>query len=70
MSQLEMVRRLTARGVVGLPDALEMASATPARALGLEHELGALRKGLAADLLVLRGPGLELEAVYVAGQRV
>jgi N-acetylglucosamine-6-phosphate deacetylase len=68
MSQLEMVRRLCARGVVGLPDALTMASAAPARALGLENQLGALRRGLAADFLVLRGPALDLEAVHVAGR--
>jgi N-acetylglucosamine-6-phosphate deacetylase len=70
MSQLEMVRRLCARGVVGLPDALAMASTSPAHALGVQDELGALRRGLAADFLVLRGPGLDLEAVHVAGRRI
>jgi N-acetylglucosamine-6-phosphate deacetylase len=70
MSQLEMVRRLVQRGVVGLTDALTMASETPARALGLENELGALRPGLAADFLVLRGAALEIEAVYVSGMRL
>ncbi len=70
MSQLEMVRRLTQRGVVGLTDALAMASETPARALGLENELGALRAGLVADFLVLRGKALEIEGVFVAGQRL
>jgi N-acetylglucosamine-6-phosphate deacetylase len=69
-SQLEMVRRLVMRGVVGLPEALTMASETPARALGLEHELGALRVGLAADFLALRGPELALEAVWVAGRKL
>jgi len=69
-SQLEMVRRLSSRGVVGLPEALTMASTTPARALGLEREIGELRPGLAADLIVLRGKGLELEQVFVAGKRV
>lgn len=70
MSQLEMVRRLVSRGVVGLTDALAMASATPARALGLDRELGALKPGYAADFLVLRGPDLALESVWVAGSRV
>lgn len=70
MSQLEMVRLLVSRGVVGLIEALTMASTTPARALGLEKELGALEVGLAADFLVLRGKELALEAVYVAGERV
>ncbi|MBL8860483.1 MAG: amidohydrolase family protein [Planctomycetes bacterium] len=70
MSQLEMVRRLVERGVVGLVEALTMASTSPARALGLEREIGALRPGLSADFLVLRGAGLALEAVYVAGARL
>jgi N-acetylglucosamine-6-phosphate deacetylase len=70
MSQLEMVRRLVTRGVVGLPEALTMASSTPARALGLECELGALKPGFAADFVVLRGPELALEGAWVAGQRV
>jgi N-acetylglucosamine-6-phosphate deacetylase len=69
-SQLEMVRRLTSQGVVGLPEALTMASTTPARALGLDREIGELRSGLAADVIVLRGKGLELEQVFVAGKRV
>jgi N-acetylglucosamine-6-phosphate deacetylase len=66
-SQLEMVRKLVHRGVVALPDALAIASATPAAALGLEKEIGALRTGLVADLIVLRGKGLELEQVFVGG---
>jgi N-acetylglucosamine-6-phosphate deacetylase len=70
MSQLEMVRRLVARGVVGLPDALKMASATPARALGVDREIGALKPGFAADFVVLRGPELALEATWVSGLRV
>ncbi len=69
-SQLEMVRRLTSRGVVGIAEALTMSSTTPARALGLAHEIGELRPGLAADLLVLRGRSLEIEEVWVAGRRV
>jgi N-acetylglucosamine-6-phosphate deacetylase len=69
-SQLEMVRKLSSRGVIGLAEALEMASTTPARALGLERELGALRAGLAADFIVLRGRELELAEVWIGGQRV
>jgi N-acetylglucosamine-6-phosphate deacetylase len=69
-SQLEMVRKLTTRGVIGLPEALTMASTTPARALGLDREIGALKPGLAADFLVLRGRELELEQVWVAGRRL
>lgn len=66
--QLTMVRKLTKAGVVSLEDALTMASTTPARALGLGGELGVLAVGAGADLLVLRGPELELERVVVRGQ--
>jgi N-acetylglucosamine-6-phosphate deacetylase len=66
-SQLEMVRRLVARGVVGLADALTMASEAPARALGLEDELGRLRRGARADLILLEPDGLALREVWVGG---
>ena len=66
MSQLEMVRRLVERGVVGLGEALTMASEAPARALGLEAELGRLAPGARADVLVL-GAGLGLRDVLVGG---
>lgn len=70
LSQLEMIRRLSQRGVIGVPEALTMASITPARALGLDRELGALREGLAADFIVLHGRELELVAVYVGGKKI
>ena len=68
LSQLEMVRRLVARGVVGVEDALTMASEAPARALGMEDELGRLRVGNRADLLVLDASDLALGQVLVGGE--
>jgi N-acetylglucosamine-6-phosphate deacetylase len=70
MGQLDMVRRLVARGVVGVEDALTMASETPARALGMFGELGFLAPRARADLIVLRGPQLELSEVRVGGELV
>lgn len=70
MGQLEMVRRLVARGVVSIEDALTMASETPARALGMLGELGLIAPGARADFVVLGGPQLELEAVFVAGREI
>lgn len=67
MSQLEMVRRLVERGVLSLEEALSMACETPARALGLESELGRLAPGARADLIVLEGPELRLASVLVGG---
>ncbi|MFN0008738.1 MAG: N-acetylglucosamine-6-phosphate deacetylase [Planctomycetota bacterium] len=70
LSQLEMVRKLHSSGVLGLAEALTIASTTPARALGLEGEIGELRKGLSADLIVLRGAELALGEVWVSGTRL
>ena len=69
-TQLEAVRRLAQRGVVSLEEALTMASATPARALRLEDELGTLRVGARADLLVLSGPDLIPGEVLIGGNPV
>lgn len=68
-SQLEAVRRLVTKGVCGLPDALRMGSETPARALGLEADLGRLAPGLRADLIELDPLDLSLRAVTVGGTR-
>jgi N-acetylglucosamine-6-phosphate deacetylase len=43
-----------------------MAATTPARALGLEDQVGALEAGLRADLVVLT-PELEVRRVMRAG---
>lgn len=69
-SQLEMVRKLVARGVVSLEDAITMASFAPARALGLEGTAGELAPGRAADWLVLDPDSLDLLEVVVGGRRV
>ncbi len=66
--QLAAIRRLVARGVCGVADALRMASESPARALGLEAELGTLRAGARADLIVLSGDELALDEVLIAGE--
>ncbi|MEZ2389247.1 N-acetylglucosamine-6-phosphate deacetylase [bacterium RCC_150] len=49
---LDVVRRTVAAGV-GLADAVASATAVPAAVLGLSDELGGLRRGLRADLLVV-----------------
>lgn len=65
--QLGAVRRLVRAGVVSLPDALRMASETPARSLGLGEELGCLRVGARADLILLDAD-LELGEVLLGGK--
>src|SRR5204863_4092192 len=61
----EAVRNLHALGVP-LAEALAAASAAPARAIG-RPELGALRPGAAADVVVL-DDALEVRRVLVAGR--
>jgi len=68
-SQLEAVRRLVRAGVLGLEEALTLATETPARALGLEDELGRLVPGAHADLIVLDAD-LALREVRVGGRPV
>jgi imidazolonepropionase-like amidohydrolase len=65
------------RGGVAPLEALRMVTAVPAAALGLEEEVGTLRPGRSADLLVVRGDALEsmrclldVVAVYQGGRRV
>lgn len=59
------LRRAVGAGIP-LPDACLMAATTPARALGLADEVGALAAGLRADLVVL-SPDLRVKRVMRAG---
>lgn len=58
--------RLAVECGISLPDALAAASAVPARALGLGHRYGSLRRGAAADA-VLWDDDLRVRAVWVDG---
>lgn len=66
--QLEAVRRLVRAGVVELATALTMAAESPARALGLEGELGRLVPGARADWIALDPRSLQLREVGVGGE--
>jgi N-acetylglucosamine-6-phosphate deacetylase len=66
--QLEAVQRLVRAGVVEPATALTLASESPARALGLEQELGRLVPGARADLLALDPESLEPREVLVGGE--
>jgi N-acetylglucosamine-6-phosphate deacetylase len=59
------LRRAVGAGI-DLVDAAQMASTTPARAIGLASELGALQPGLRADLVVLT-EDLQVKQVMRAG---
>ena len=54
---------------VSLTEAIRLASANPARMLGLDCKTGSLQVGLAADLVELSDDGLVMRT-WIAGQRV
>ncbi|MFQ4147329.1 amidohydrolase family protein [Arthrobacter sp. LAPM80] len=62
---LDVVRRTTAAGVK-FTDALKSATVVPAAVLGLTDEVGALRRGLRADVLIVDSE-LHLQHVMRAG---
>ncbi|MGH3471213.1 MAG: N-acetylglucosamine-6-phosphate deacetylase [Nocardioidaceae bacterium] len=64
---LDVVARTVHGAGIPLLDAVRAASSTPAKVLGLDRHVGALRPGLAADLLVVDG-GLGLLHVMRRGE--
>lgn len=65
----ECVRTFHRLTGVPLPEVVRLASLTPARILGLDHEIGSLAPGKRADLVVL-DQQLAVQAVYVGGVRL
>ncbi|MBY0513893.1 MAG: N-acetylglucosamine-6-phosphate deacetylase [Gemmataceae bacterium] len=63
------VRTMHRLAGVPLPQTIRMASLTPARIIGLDAEVGSLAVGKRADLVVLDS-GLNVEQVYVGGERM
>jgi N-acetylglucosamine-6-phosphate deacetylase len=59
----------TFRGLTGAPlaEVVRMASLTPARIAGWDHDLGSIEQGKLADLVVL-DEGLRIRQVYLEGQ--
>ena len=63
------VRTIHRPAGVPLPEAVRMASLTPARILGVDSDVGSLEVGKRADLVVLDAE-LNVRQVYVGGERV
>jgi N-acetylglucosamine-6-phosphate deacetylase len=63
---MDLALRNTVAAGIGLPEAVAMASTTPARLLGRSDEIGAIEAGLRADLVVL-SKDLEVKRVLRAG---
>jgi N-acetylglucosamine-6-phosphate deacetylase len=64
-----MVRHMHQKVGLDLPTAVRMATLTPARIVGLQHEIGSLAVGKRADLLFLDA-GLHVTNVFVDGEPV
>jgi len=61
-----MVRTMVSRTNASLPQAVRMASLTPAERVGIARETGSLAVGKRADLLLLT-PQLEVSRVFIGG---
>ena len=72
-SMLNAVLALARQHILPLPDAVRLVTLNPARAVGLDADVGSLEVGKVADLLLVR-PGLYdvvgVERVFVGGQEV
>lgn len=66
LSMIGAVRNAVALLGASLADALVMASLTPARLLGMEHERGFIKPGYAADFTAFTGD-FEMRGTWVAG---
>ncbi|OZG54793.1 N-acetylglucosamine-6-phosphate deacetylase [Alloscardovia macacae] len=73
----EAVQRMVLEVGMSVRDAIEAATFTPARALGLDRPnavtsapVGLLRQGFAADVLVLHPATLEVQEVWCAGVQI
>ncbi|MEK0446161.1 MAG: hypothetical protein RLZZ399_1482 [Verrucomicrobiota bacterium] len=64
-----LVQTMVTQVEVPLVEAVRMATLNPARALGLEEQIGTLQPGALADLVVLDDQ-LEVVMTFVGGQRV
>lgn len=65
----EMVRGMRRGTTAPLHEIVRMASLTPAERTGIADSTGSIEPGKVADLLLL-DEGLQVEAVYLAGERV
>ena len=65
----QAVRTMHFSARVPLPEAVRMASLTPARILGLEKEIGSIEVGKRADLVVM-DTSLNVRQVYLGGEKI
>ncbi|NLG38205.1 MAG: amidohydrolase family protein, partial [Clostridiales bacterium] len=64
-----LVRTMIALAGIPLHDAVRMMTSTPARIMGISHEVGSLSPGLYADIVVFDGD-VRVRDVFCGGRRV
>jgi len=69
LDMISAVRFVHRRIGLDLGEALRMASAYPAQAVGQAHRIGRLAKGMAANIVAL-GRGLDMAGVWIDGEKV
>lgn len=68
---LPVIFRLADRGTLNLPAAVALVSHHPARAVGLDQQIGSIQPGRVADLIVVqRMPDPVVQHVFVGGRSV
>ena len=62
-----LIQNMVESGGASLCDAVYMMTRTPAILLGLDHQIGSLKKGMDADI-ILFDPGYKISQVWIKGQ--
>lgn len=63
----QAVKNVVEWGIASPAEAIQMASLTPAKSVGVDYECGQIKVGLAADFIVL-DPQMDLLATYLDGE--
>jgi len=72
MSMLHAVFAIHRQGIMPLHECVKLITFNPARAVGIDHERGALREGLCADLVLVDASSRvpRIAKTFVAGQEI
>ncbi|MFA7338698.1 MAG: amidohydrolase family protein [Candidatus Obscuribacterales bacterium] len=66
----QAVQNMVNWNICSFPEAIKMASLNPAKAIAVDHYLGSIEIGKAADLVFFNRLNLKVEKVFIAGQEV
>lgn len=66
----QAVQNMVNWNICSFAEAIKMASLNPAKAIAVDHYLGSIEVGKAADLVFFNRLSLNVEKVFIAGQEV